>query len=116
MTPKEFEKFLARDVRCSHCGRADDTLVIQHRANRGMGGSKRRNSPANLLVLCSEINGLIESDANWAATAKRFGWKLEQWEDPEIAPVYDVPIGVWSVLDNEMNRFVLLDYDSDDVE
>lgn len=108
MKPNEFAKYLARDVRCPHCGREDDTLVIQHRANRGMGGSKRRNSPANLLVMCSEINGLIESDATWAATAKRFGWKLEQWEDPEVAPVYDVTFGLWSLLDNAMGRFVLL--------
>jgi hypothetical protein len=114
MKPAEFAKYLARDIYCPHCGRQDDTLVIQHRISRGMGGSKRRNQPSNLLVMCSEINGLLESSALWASTGRRFGWKLESWEDSEFAPVYDYVSKTWSMLDNNMGRAVLLNHDFDD--
>lgn len=87
MTPKQFQKFLDRDHSCWHCGAAGD-LIPHHRANRGMGGSKARHEPSNILVMCSRVNGLMESDAIVAEMAREFGWKLESWQKPEDVPVY----------------------------
>lgn len=109
MTPKEFRKYLDRDVSCPHCGVSDETLVPQHRKNRGFGGSKERNSPANIMVMCSAFNGLIESSAEAAELARKFGWKLESWENPLEIPI--LADGQYWLLDNNFGRFVLLNYD-----
>lgn len=103
MTPKEFQKYLERDKRCLHCG-ATEGLAPNHRANRGMGGSKSRNRPSNIIVLCSLFNGLIESDAAAAQRAKDAGWKLESWQDPLKIPVLDLGSGIFYRLDDEYRR------------
>jgi hypothetical protein len=102
--PAEFRKYLVRDERCWHCGFADDTLVPQHRVNRGMGGSKQRHRPSNIIVLCSQINGLIEADPKAAQLARDFGWKLPSWVDPTQARVFDAYSGQWFLLDDDFNR------------
>ena len=103
MTPKQFARFMERDRGCLHCGDVE-TAVPNHRVNRGMGGSRKRNHPANIVVLCSLVNGLIESDAEWATKARTFGWKLASWDDPFWVPVFDVMSGRWWLLDNEFER------------
>jgi len=102
MNKKEFAKFLARDVCCSHCGTTDDTLVPQHRQSKQMGGSKLLDKPSNILVLCSEANGLLESNAKFAELGRKFGWKLRRGQEPENTPVY-MGDG-WFLLDNDYNR------------
>jgi hypothetical protein len=102
MNKKAFQKFLDRDKCCSHCGTTDDTLIPQHRANRGMGGSKLLDRPSNIIVLCSEANGLLESNAKFAELGRKFGWKLERHQVPEQTPVY-MGDGWW-LLDNDYNR------------
>jgi hypothetical protein len=104
MNRQQFQKFLDRDAHCPHCGKTDETLVPNHRANRGFGGSKAGNQPANIIVLCSTANGLIESDPVWAETARDYGWKLRRYEDPAEAPFYDVVHGDWFLLDNNYGR------------
>ena len=52
------------------------TLVPHHRQNRGMGGSPNGNSPSNLVWLCAEVNGLLESDAAVARVGLRRGVKV----------------------------------------
>jgi hypothetical protein len=104
MNKKQFDKFLARDKHCYHCGISDDTLVPNHRANRGMGGSKTREKPSNVVVMCSVMNGLIESSSGLAEQAKWFGWKLESWEDPLTSPVYDFMLGNWYLFDDNYGR------------
>jgi hypothetical protein len=111
MRPSEFQKYLERDLHCPHCGKSDETLIPGHRRSRGMGGSKARNNHANILVMCSEINGLLESDPVWMETGKRFGWRLNSWEDADIAPIYDVSTGQWSYLDNNLGRYPLISLD-----
>ena len=69
-----------------------------------MGGHKAGNQPANILVLCSLANGLIESDAKEAETARRFGWKIGRYADPAAAPYYDATTGVWWQPDNFFGR------------
>jgi len=85
-TPKALLKALdARDGRvCAwhgvSCG--EDTLVPQHRGNRGMGGRKSGHQIANLLWLCSAINTDVETTAVTAALARRSGIKISSHEDP----------------------------------
>jgi hypothetical protein len=70
-----------------------------------MGGSTdgSTNSSANLMVLCSLANGLLESDPATAASARLNGWKLAGWESTD-RPVYDRVAGTWWLLDDEFGR------------
>ena len=104
MNRREFQKYVDRDKHCPHCGSTDDTLVPNHRANRGMGGHKAGNEPANILVMCAAINGAIEADPIKAETARKYGWKLGRYVDPTQAPFYDMVSGTWHVLDNFFGR------------
>lgn len=113
MNKKAFEQLLARDKHCVHCGKVDDTLIPQHRANRGFGGAgkdSKFNRPSNLIVFCAEANQLIESDADWAARARLFGWKLSRWADPAVTPVYYLPTATWAILGDDYSRFELHNY------
>lgn len=103
MTPKQFQRFLNRDKHCLHCG-TDTTLIPQHRINRGMGGSKKRDTPSNIIVLCAAFNGLIESDADAAEMARLSGWKLYSWDNPAETPVFDNNLDKWFVLDEKFGR------------
>jgi len=103
LTPKQFAKHLALQPYCPHCGDTE-TLVPNHRANRGAGSPKSLNKPSNILVLCSMMNGLIESDAKAAATARRYGWKLSKWDNPAEKPYYDLVTNCWWLLDDNYNR------------
>jgi len=106
LTPKEFGKLVARDSYCLHCGETE-AIAPNHRINRGMGGSKKRNHAANYSLICSSLNGLIESDNRWAEVAKDYGWKLETWQDPYTEPVFDLVMGVWYLLDDDFTRMVV---------
>jgi hypothetical protein len=102
MTPKQFGRFLLRDGSCWHCG-AVTGLIPHHRINRGMGGSKARHKPSNILVMCAEINGLMESDPEIASKARRYGWKLESWRDTEKEAVYSRVDDAWYTLKDDFS-------------
>jgi hypothetical protein len=104
MNQKQFQRFIDRDGHCPHCGTTDDTLVPNHRANRGAGGHKAGNQPANILTMCADINGAIESDPEVAARARICGWKLRRHQDPLTEPFYDTVTGFWWILDNNYGR------------
>ena len=104
MNQRQFQKFLDRDVHCPHCGTTDDTLVPNHRANRGHGGFKAGNAPANIIVLCARMNGLIEADPEAATVARNAGWKIGRYDDPAEKPVFDMTIGAWFYLDNNYGK------------
>jgi 5-methylcytosine-specific restriction endonuclease McrA len=87
---------LSRDQHCWHCGAVED-LVVHHRVNRGMGGSKLLDLAPNLMAVCSLYNGLMESDARIAAEARGWGHKLPAWEKLSH-PVFDVTGASWWVL------------------
>lgn len=108
MTPKQFGKFLSRDSACWHCGARSADLIPHHRQNRGMGGSKLRDEPSNIVVMCAEINGLMESDSNWQYTARLYGWKLYGWQNPMFEKVFDLYRGEWFLLDDDFGRVVAL--------
>jgi hypothetical protein len=67
-----------------------------------MGGSKALDRPSNIIVLCSESNGLLESNSKFAELGRKFGWKLTRGQEPEKTPVY-MGDGWW-LLDNDYNR------------
>lgn len=69
-----------------------------------MGGSKLRDGSSNLVIICSLLNGLIESDHRWARVAQEYGWKLNSWQDPKEEPVFDTLSGTWFQLDDDFNR------------
>jgi hypothetical protein len=94
VTPKEFRRYVDRDGGCWHCGETE-SVAPHHRKNRGMGGSKKRDNPANIILVCSILNGLMESDSKWASTARQWGFKLDSWQDPLKVPVLRVTSGEW---------------------
>lgn len=104
MNQREFRRYLDRDQHCPHCGTTDDTLIPQHRANRGHGGHKAGDTPANIIVLCSYMNWLIESNAQAATKARENGWKIGRYQDPLTTPVYDTATGERWLLDNNYGR------------
>jgi hypothetical protein len=105
MNKREFNKYLKRDQgRCYHCGITDDTLVPQHRQGRGMGGSKLRDVPSNIITFCSDFNQRIEDNHISSLKAKRMGWKLESWEDPQTTPVLDMSSQEWFLLSDDYTR------------
>jgi hypothetical protein len=104
---RQFALYLARDMHCvCGCVGREDTLVPQHRINRGMGGSTKLDRPANVLVMCSYLNGMIEADAVTADIAREYGWKLSRWESPETVPFYDLATRQWYLIDNNYNRTI----------
>lgn len=97
---------LTRDGnRCLHCG-TSDRLSIQHRVNRGMGGSKdpRIHAPSNLLTICWAFNVQMESQPDMAELGRKYGWKLTRDQDPLTVPVWDAQAQLWYRLDDEYNR------------
>ena len=107
MNGRQFALYLARDLHCPcGCVGREDTFVPQHRINRGMGGSKLLDRPANVIVMCSEMNGWIESYAGYARLARSYGWKLARWDSPEDTPFYDMGTDTWNQIDNLYNRTI----------
>lgn len=102
MNKKKFSLYLYRDHGCVHCGDVE-TAVPHHRLNRGMGGSKRRDVPSNIIALCANVNGLVETDTEWLLLAREMGWKLLSGDDPASKPCWNGNLGEWVLLDDEMN-------------
>lgn len=114
MTPKEFEKYKRRDKACWHCGSDGEDLIPHHRLNRGFGGKNgKAGQPSNIIVMCAQFNGLMESDAASAAEARQFGWKLESWQDPDFVPVYEASSGDWWILENDFSKTATLKIKTD---
>lgn len=100
MNGKQFRKYLDRDGGCVHCG-DPATSVPHHRKNRGMGGSKLRDVPSNIVAICALLNGEMESNPHAATAARANGWKLESWQDPATTPVWYPTKGGWFVLGDD---------------
>lgn len=90
-TTEQVRAIMLRDGdKCAMCGHRAETA--NHRANRGAGGWKAGNTLPNGCAICHRCNGLIESDADYAAEAVRRGVKLRRGEDPTrvryLSPLY----------------------------
>lgn len=96
-------KIIKRDNhQCWHCAEVE-AISLQHRRNRQMGGSKVLDRADNLIVLCSAMNGLIESNSDAAAEARDYGWKLASWDSFEM-PVFNRNELKWYQLDINGNK------------
>ena len=98
MNGKRFQLYLKRDDGCVHCGEME-AVSPHHRLNRGMGGSKARDVPSNIIVVCSWLNSAMESDPAIAEKARQLGWKLKSGEHPAVEPIYHYTMQ-WRVLDD----------------
>jgi hypothetical protein len=87
---------------CWHCGTTDG-LSIQHRSNKGMGGSKHKDRLDNLLTFCLEANQRLEADATFANQGRDNGWKLASWIDYS-SPVWSAWQKKWFVIDIDGNK------------
>lgn len=103
ITQKLRKKIYDRDGwQCVACGIPVD-LTIQHRKNRGMGGSKSLDIPENLVTMCGAHNQALEMNAEVAEIGRKNGWKLRQWDDPAVIPVR-YPDGISWLLTNRFTR------------
>lgn len=94
MKPAVLKLLRERDQCCWHCG-TDVDLVPHHRKNRQAGGSKEReNDVTNCIFICALWNGAMESDADDAERARRWGHKLRSWQDT-FNPVFDFTTNRW---------------------
>lgn len=103
MRNSDINKLRNRDSWCWHCGQESD-LVPHHRANRGFGGSKVLDSLQNVILVCAQYNGAMESDAAVAEWARDLGHKLSKFASP-AAPVFDVFAKKWYNLDEKGNKY-----------
>jgi hypothetical protein len=67
-----------------------------------MGGSKVRDVPSNIIVICSWLNSAMESDPKVAEQARRLGWKLKAGDDPKAEPIYHYSMQ-WRMLTDDFN-------------
>ena len=68
---------------CERCGTARGEQM-HHRQARGMGGSKIRNGPENLLHLCEPCHRWVEANP---AESYVNGWKVRRGVNPADTPV-----------------------------
>lgn len=99
MNQKQFQIYLKRDDGCVHCGETE-AVSPHHRRNRGMGGSKERDVPSNIIVICSWLNNAMESDDVVANLARHYGWKLRAGDVPRETPIWHYR-GEYRILDDD---------------
>lgn len=93
-----------RDGRaCAHCG-ATEGLSIQHRANKGMGGSKVLERKSNGIILDAIYNSALEQHADLAEHARRMGWKISRYDNPAEVPYWHHPTQQWWMADDGGTR------------
>jgi len=86
--------------RCWHCN-GTENLTIQHRVNRGMGGSKKLDRASNLILLCWFTNFEMEASSTAAQVAQNQGWKVSKFVEPSEVPVFHWGRGEWLLLDDD---------------
>lgn len=100
------ERVFERDgYMCVDCG-AVVMLTVQHRVNRGMGGSKNLDRMSNLITMCVTHNVRLESDAEYAERGREYGWKVHRNRTvkPEDVPVFYRPLRAWYLLNENGSK------------
>lgn len=94
--------------KCVACGSPFD-LTPQHRANRGMGGSKRGHGLSNLVTMCKRHNEQLESDAVFAVIGRLRGWKVSRngVRQPADVACWFEPEQAWFLLSDDGSRLRL---------
>lgn len=89
ITPRQRTAVYERDLWCCVACGSQYGLTIQHRVNRGMGGSKLFDGFAYWLTMCNDCNCRLEYDADFAELGRKRGWKLPRNRKvyPEREPV-----------------------------
>lgn len=103
------ERVFERDgYMCVDCGTMS-MLTIQHRVNRGMGGSKNLDRMSNLITMCVTHNGLLESEAEYAERGRKYGWKVHRNRTvaPEDVPVFYRALRTWVYLGDDGSRLTV---------
>jgi hypothetical protein len=68
-----------------------------------MGGSKSLDTLQNIIMVCADFNGRMESDAAVAVWARDLGLKLSKFANPG-EPVFDNYAKLWFTLDEQGNK------------
>ena len=102
MKAADTRKLRERDLWCWHCGDSDN-LVPHHIQNRGMGGSKVLDNLQNVILVCAEYNGRMESDSLIAGYARDNGHKSSKFSAPGH-PILDTTRSTWYTLDKAGNK------------
>ena len=68
-----------------------------------MGGSKILDNLQNVILVCSDYNGKMESDAAVAESAREYGHKASKFSAPGHA-ILDFTRLVWYALDPQGNK------------
>lgn len=87
-----------------YCNSPASHLVVHHRANRGMGGSKTANTLSNGVTCCSAQNTAFEASAEAASLARAHGWKVSR--NGQLPP-RDLPCDV--IVNGFVRRVLLTD-------
>lgn len=76
-------------------GPCDDSVTIQHRVGRGMGGSAKFDTePGFLLTMCGLHNMLETADADYHRLCQELGWSVPRWV-PDQWSISEVPVYYW---------------------
>jgi len=71
-----------------------------------MGGSKLLDTASNIIVLCSTLNNLLETNADIAEQARVNGWKLRPGQNPKKVPVWLPRRLSWALLTNDYDVII----------
>mgnify|MGYP003625481844 FL=1 len=76
-------------------GVCDDSVTIQHRVGRGMGGSAKYDTqPGFLLTMCGRHNMLETANADYHKVCQELGWSVPRWV-PDQWSISEVPVFYW---------------------
>lgn len=76
-------------------GPCDDSVTLQHRVGRGMGGSALYDGdPSFLLTMCNSHNVLETADADYHRLCQELGWSAPRWVVNRWS-ISEVPVFYW---------------------